>query len=151
MNLPRSAVTQTIERLEKNWGVTLFDRSSRPMHLPPQGQTAVVIARRYLAEAKVFRLLRRKKSGLCTCHLRNDPRRCRSRNRSHINPASYNLYGRNRSDSCSSKTLCRRKSRPCRGSWFAGKRTPLSAILPNLTLLFVSYQRDSLDRQESQC
>lgn len=35
MNLSRSAVTQTIERLEKSWGVTLFDRSSRPMHLTP--------------------------------------------------------------------------------------------------------------------
>ena len=53
-NLSRSAVTQTIERLEKHWQVTLFDRSRRPVKLTAAGVSAAGLARRYLEEARFF-------------------------------------------------------------------------------------------------
>lgn len=53
-NLSRSAVTQTIERLETNWQVTLFDRTRRPVKLTAAGVAAAGLAKRYLAEARFF-------------------------------------------------------------------------------------------------
>lgn len=53
-NLTRSAVTQTIERLEKHWQVTLFDRTRRPVKLTAAGVAAAGLAKRYLAEARFF-------------------------------------------------------------------------------------------------
>lgn len=180
MNLSRSAVTQTIERLEKSWGVTLFDRSSRPMHLTPQGQTAVAIARRYLAEAQVFteslsalktqkvQSLRFVISEVARAFAGAEieaaliPQVTSFTAETGLIPAVQKRFAEGKTDLAIAPDL------PEKERLFAKKlcsehyclvtpksvasqdEMPLSAILPNLTLPFVSYQRDSLDWQKSQ-
>lgn len=52
LGLSQSAVSQAIDRLERQLGLALFDRSSRPMTLTPEGRELAGIARKLLLDAE---------------------------------------------------------------------------------------------------
>ena len=54
LGLTQSAVSQTIERLEAQLGLTLFDRTSRPAELTSQGREVFKLAVGLLEEAERF-------------------------------------------------------------------------------------------------
>ncbi len=52
LGLSQSAVSQAIDRLERQFGLALFDRSSRPMALTPEGRELAGIAKKFLLDAE---------------------------------------------------------------------------------------------------
>ena len=180
MNLSRSAVTQTIERLEKSWGVALFDRASRPMRLTAEGEAAAALARRYLAESQVFAdgvagLARRKVPSLrlvisevarafagAEIEAALIPTVTAFSAETGLIPAVQKRFAEGKADLAvapdlpeAERLLARRlcTERYCLVTPQSSAPVDgmlLSEVLPKLALPFVSYRRESLDWQKAQ-
>ena len=64
LNIAQPALSQQIRQLEREFGVTLFERTSRHVRLTPAGEALLVRAERILAEVEWVRMEMQEYSGL---------------------------------------------------------------------------------------
>src|SRR6478735_2925413 len=64
LNLAQSPLSQTIRRLERDLGTTLFDRNTRSVTLTPAGQALLPYARRVFADIELGRQAARARDGV---------------------------------------------------------------------------------------
>ena len=64
LNLAQSPLSQTIRRLERDLGTTLFDRNTRSVTLTPAGQALLPYARRVFADIELGRQATRARNGV---------------------------------------------------------------------------------------
>src|SRR4029077_8945132 len=63
LNLAQSPLSQTIRRLERDLGTTLFDRNTRSVTLTPAGQALLPYARRVFEDIELGRQATRARDG----------------------------------------------------------------------------------------